>query len=86
MALKRSHTLPTLENFKSIHSLPFYTSIIVDEIYETVLKEQGFNKYGEAKRSCKNPDMTVEELEKLAYEKYITDNWEIEEEEEEEDF
>lgn len=78
--------LPTLENFKSIHSLPFYTSIILDEIYETVLKEQGFNKYGEPKRSCKNPEMTVEELEKLAYEKYITDNWEIEEEEEEEDF
>ena len=83
MTLKRSYTLPTLENFKSIHSLPFYTSIIVDEIYETVLKEQGFNKYGEPKRSCKNPEMTVEELEKLAYEKYITDNWEIDEDEDE---
>ena len=70
-----SNQLPTLKEFKSIYSLPFYTKIIVDEIYETVLKEQGFNQYGEPKRSCKNPDMSVEELEKLAYEKYLSNNW-----------
>ena len=77
--------LPTLKEFKDIYSLPFYTKIYVDEIYETVLKEQGFDVYGQPKRSCKNPDITTEELEYLAYEKYLSDDFELEEEEEEEE-
>ena len=70
--------LPTLKEFKDIYSLPFYTKIYVDEIYETVLKEQGFDVYGQPKRSCKNPDITAEEMEYLAYEKYLSDDFELE--------
>ena len=77
--------LPTLKEFKDIYSLPFYTKIWVSEIYDTVLKEQGFDVYGQPKRSCKNPDITAEEMEYLAYEKYLSDDFELEEEEEEEE-
>ena len=80
--------LPTLENFKSMFSLPFYTSIIVGEIYDAVLKEYGFNQYGEPKRSCKNPDITGDELERIAYKRYLDNNWIdcIKDEDEDEDF
>tara|TARA_B100001094_G_C17911206_1_gene661293 strand:+ start:161 stop:739 length:579 start_codon:yes stop_codon:yes gene_type:complete len=77
--------LPTLKEFKDIYSLPFYTKIWVGEIYDTVLKEQGFDIYGQPKRSCKNPDITAEEMEYLAYEKYLSDDFELEEEDEDED-
>ena len=65
--------LPTLKEFKNINSLPFYTKILVNDIYEEVLKENGFDEYGQPRRSCKDPDISVEKLERLAYKKYLSD-------------
>ena len=45
----------------SINSLPFYTKILVNDIYESVLSEFGFDEFGQPSKSCKAPEMTVQE-------------------------
>ena len=61
---------PNPEEFKGIYHLPFYTKIIVDELYEVVLKEAGFDEWGQPKRNCPDPEIDEKELEQRAWELY----------------
>ena len=49
---------------------PFFKSIIVNELYDVVLKEAGFDEWGQPKRNCPNPDIDSKELEQRAWELY----------------
>ena len=48
---------PNPDEFKGIYHLPFYTKIIVDELYEVELKKAGFDEWGQPKRNCPDPDI-----------------------------
>ena len=61
---------PNPDEFKGTYHLPFYTKIIVDELYEVELKKAGFDKWGQPKRNCPNPDISTEELEQRAWDTY----------------
>ena len=61
---------PNPDEFKGIYHLPFYTKIIVDELYEVVLKQAGFDEWGQPKRNCPDPDIDEKELEQRAWELY----------------
>ena len=61
---------PNPDEFKGIYQLPFFKSIIVNELYEVVLKEAGFDEWGQPKRNCPNPDIDSKELEQRAWELY----------------
>ena len=61
---------PNPDEFKGIYHLPFYTKIIVDELYEVELKKAGFDEWGQPKRNCPDPDIDEKELEQRAWELY----------------
>ena len=48
----------------------FDKSIIVNELYDVVLKEAGFDEWGQPKRNCPNPDIDEKELEQRAWDLY----------------
>ena len=54
----------------SINSLPLYTKILVNDIYESVLSEFGFDEFGQPSKSCKAPEMTVQDLETIAIKRF----------------
>ena len=61
---------PNPDEFKGIYHLPFFKSIIVNELYEVVLKEAGFDQWGQPKRNCPNEDIDTKELEQRAWDLY----------------
>lgn len=61
---------PNPEEFRGIYHLPFFKSIVVNELYDVVLKEAGFDEWGQPKRNCPNPDIDTKELEQRAWELY----------------
>ena len=61
---------PNPDEFKGIYHLPFFKSIIVNELYEVVLKEAGFDQWGQPKRNCPNEDIDPKELEQRAWDLY----------------
>ena len=63
-----AYEFPNPDEFKGIYHLPFFKSIIVNELYEVVLKEAGFDEWGQPKRNCPNPDIDSKELEQRAWE------------------
>ena len=56
--------------FKGIYNLPFLKSIIVNELYDVVLKEAGFDEWGQPKSNCPDPDIDTKELEQRAWDLY----------------
>ena len=65
-----AYEFPNPDEFKGIYHLPFFKSIIVNELYEVVLKEAGFDEWGQPKRNCPTPDIDSKELEQRAWELY----------------
>ena len=61
---------PNPDEFRGIYHLTFFKSIIVNELYDVVLKEAGFDEWGHPKRNCPNPDIDTKELEWRAWELY----------------
>ena len=61
---------PNPDEFRGIYHLPFYTKIIVDELYEVELKKAGFDEWGQPKSNCPNPDIDEKELEQRAWDLY----------------
>ena len=61
---------PNPDEFKGIYNLPFLKSIIVNELYDVVLKEAGFDEWGQPKSNCPDPDIDTKELELRAWDLY----------------
>ena len=61
---------PNPDEFKGIYHLRFFKSIIVNELYEVVLKEAGFDQWGQPKSNCPNEDIDTKELEQRAWDLY----------------
>ena len=61
---------PNPDEFKGIYNLPFLKSIIVNELYDVVLKEAGFDEWGQPKSNCPDPDIDTKELEQRAWDLY----------------
>ena len=61
---------PNPDEFRGIYHLPFYTKLIVDDVYEVILKEAGFDQWGQPKSNCPNPDIDDKELEQRAWDRY----------------
>lgn len=61
---------PNPDEFKGIYHLPFLKSIIVNELYDVVLKEAGFDEWGQPKSNCPDPDIDTKELEQRAWDLY----------------
>ena len=61
---------PNPDEFKGIYNLPFLKSIIGNELYEVVLKEAGFDEWGQPKSNCPDPDIDTKDLEQRAWDLY----------------
>ena len=61
---------PNPDEFKGIYNLPFLKSIIVNELYDVVLKEAGVDEWGQPKSNCPDPDIDTKELEQRACDLY----------------
>tara|TARA_R100000742_G_C4183432_1_gene17805 strand:- start:302 stop:511 length:210 start_codon:yes stop_codon:yes gene_type:complete len=55
---------------QAISKLDYYSKLLFDMEYIEVLKENGFNESGEPLKGCNNPEMTVDEIEVIALNRF----------------
>tara|TARA_Y100000361_G_C10902286_1_gene209687 strand:+ start:85 stop:294 length:210 start_codon:yes stop_codon:yes gene_type:complete len=55
---------------QAISKLPYYSKLLFDMEYLEVLEEYGFNESGEPLKGCNNPEMTVDQLEVIALNRF----------------
>lgn len=55
---------------QAISKLPYYSKLLFDMEYVEVLEEYGFNESGEPLKGCKNPEMTVDQMEVIALNRF----------------